>query len=137
KVGTPQTDDRLIYEDSAHPQRRQGIGVTEDQRFEVLSVSDSSAGKRGNSVFFRELAGADKAFTPIVADIGDDNYSVIDDLGGKFLVETNHGAPNSKVVLYDPATKAWKDVIPERPEPLEGSNTAGGKLFVTYLKDVT
>ncbi len=137
KVGTPQTDDKLIYEDNAHPQRRQGVGVTEDQRFEILSVSDSSAGKRGNSVFFRELSGSDKAFTPIVADIGDDNYSVIEDLGGKFLIETNHGAPNGKVVLYDPATKAWKDVIPERPEPLEGSNTAGGKLFVTYLKDVT
>src|SRR5205823_7805742 len=46
-------------------------------------------------------------------------------------------APNGKVVLYDPATKTWKDVLPERPEPLEGSGTAGGKLFATYLKDVT
>src|SRR6266550_7240297 len=138
KVGTQQADDKLIYEDNEHPQRRQRVGVTEDQRFEILSVSDSSAGKRGNSVFFRELAGADNAFTPIVADIGDDNYSVIDDVGGKFLIETNHGAPNGKVVQYDPATKAWKDVIPERQKsPLEGSNTAGGKLFVTYLRDVT
>src|SRR5882672_10295693 len=55
KVGTAQSDDKLIYEDNEHPQRRQGIGVTEDQRFETLSVSDSSAGKRGSSVFFREL----------------------------------------------------------------------------------
>jgi len=138
KVGTQQADDKLIYEDNEHPQRRQGVSVTQDQRFEILNVSDSSAGKRGDSVFFRELAGADKAFTPIVADIGDDDYSVIDDVGGKFLIETNHGAPNGKVVLYDPATEAWKDVIPERQKsPLEGSNTAGGKLFVTYLRDVT
>ena len=33
--------------------------------------------------------------------------------------------------------KTWKDVLPEKPEPLESSGTAGGKLFVTYLKDVT
>src|SRR6266498_3274774 len=55
KVGTAQSEDKLVYEDNEHPQRRQSIGVTEDQRFEVLGVSDSSAGKRGNSVFFREL----------------------------------------------------------------------------------
>ncbi len=137
KVGTPQSDDKLIYEDNDHPQRRQSVFVSEDQRFEILSVSDSSAGKRGNSLFFRELAQGDKPFTPIVAEIGDDSYNVIDDVNGKFLIETNHGAPNGKVVLYDPATKTWKDVIPEKPEPLESSGTAGGKLFVTYLKDVT
>ena len=137
KVGTPQSDDRLIYEDNEHPQRRQGVAVTEDQRFEILSVSDSSAGKRGDSLFFRERAQGDPAFTPIVAEIGDDSYGVIDNVGGKFLIETNHGAPNGKVVLYDPAIKAWKDIIPERAEPLQSSGAAGGKLFVTYLKDVT
>lgn len=137
KVATPQSDDKLVYEDNEHPQRRQSIGVTEDQRFEILGVSDSSAGKRGNSVFFRELAQADMPFTPVVAEIGDDSYGVIDDVNGKFLIETNHGAPNGKVVLYDPQTKTWKDILPERPEPLEITSTAGGKLFATYLKDVT
>ncbi|HMG72559.1 MAG TPA: prolyl oligopeptidase family serine peptidase [Pyrinomonadaceae bacterium] len=137
KVGTPQSEDRLVYEDNDHPQRRQGVGATEDQRFEILSVSDSSAGKRGNSLFFRELAQGDKPFTPIVPEIGDDSYGIIDDVNGKFLIETDHGAPNSKVVLYDPQTKTWKDVLAERPEPLQGTSTTGGKLFATYLKDVT
>jgi prolyl oligopeptidase len=137
KVGSPQSEDKLVYEDNEHPQRRQGIGVTEDQRFAVLSVSDSSAGKRGDALFFREVGKDDQPFTPIVAEIGDDSYGVIDDVKGKFLIETNHGAPNGKVALYDPATKTWKDILPERPEPLQSSGTAGGKLFATYLKDVT
>ena len=137
KVGTPQSADKLIYEDNDHPQRRQSVGVTDDQRFEILGVSDSSAGKRGNSVFFRAVAQGDVPFTPIVAEIGDDSYGVIDEVNGKFLIETNHGAPNGKVVLYDPQTKAWKDVLPEKPEPLENTSTVGGKLFATYLKDVT
>jgi prolyl oligopeptidase len=137
KIGTPQSDDKLVYEDNEHPQRRQSIGVTEDQRFEILGVSDSSAGKRGNSVFFRELTQGDKPFTPIVAEIGDDSYGIIDDPNGKFLIETDHSAPNGKVVLYDPKDSSWKDVLPERPEPLESTSSAGGKLFVTYLKDVT
>ena len=27
-------------------------------------------------------------------------------------------------------------MIAEKPEPLQGATTAGGKLFATYLKDV-
>ncbi|MDX6406918.1 MAG: prolyl oligopeptidase [Blastocatellia bacterium] len=137
KVGTPQTDDKLVYEDKDHPKGFHGISITEDERYAILSNSDPAQGKKGNAILFRELARPDQPFTPIVAEIGDDSYGVIDDVDGKFLIETNHGAPNSKVVLYDPKTSAWRDVLPERPEPLESTGTAGGKLFVTYLKDVT
>ena len=137
KLGTPQSEDELVYDDKDHPQRFQGVGVTEDQRFALLSISERGKGKNGNAVYFRDLSKGEKTFTPIVSEIGDDSYNVIDNLAGKFLIETNHGAPNGKVVLYDPATKTWKDILPERQEPLENSGTAGGKLFATYLKDVT
>jgi prolyl oligopeptidase len=137
KLGTEQSADVLVYEDKDHAQRFQGVGVTEDQRYAILSVSERGKGLRGNSLFFRDLSRDEKTFTPIVAEIGDDSYSVLDDVNGKFLIETDHGAPNGKVVLYDPATKTWKDILPEKPEPLENSGTAGGKLFATYLKDVT
>ena len=137
KIGTPQSEDVLVFEDNEHPGRFHGMGVTDDLRFEILSHSDSASGKKGNSVFFRDLSKNEKTFTPIVAEITDDDYSVIDNVGDKFLIETNHGAPNGKVVLYDPKGGTWKDVVPEKPEPLEITNTVGGKLFVTYLKDVT
>lgn len=140
KVGTPQSDDELIYEDKEHPQRFQGVGVTQNQRFAILTVSERGKGKKGNALFFRDLAKGDKRFTPIVAEIGDDNYRVVDVLGDQFLIETNRRAPNGKVVLYDPTksgANAWKDLLPEKPEPLEIVNSAGGKLFITYLKDVT
>ena len=137
KIGTPQSEDALIYEDNQHPGQFNGVGVSDDQRFEFLNHSDSTTGKKGNSLFFRDLSKNEKTFTPIVADIGDDEYNVIDNVGDKFLIETNHNAPNGKVVLYEPKTSDWKDVIPEKPEPLEITNTVGGKLFVTYLKDVT
>jgi len=137
KLGTPQAEDQLVYEDKDHPQRFQGVGVTEDQRFAILSVSERGKGLNGNSLFFSDLSKGEKTFTPIVAEIGKDSYGVIDDLNGKFMIETDHGAPNGKVVLYDPQTKSWSDVLPERSEPLESSGTTGGKLFATYLKDVT
>jgi prolyl oligopeptidase len=137
KLGTPQSDDTLVYEDNANPQRFQGVGVTEDSKYAILSVSERGKGKNGNAIFFRDLSKNDKTFTPIVGEITNDQYGVIDDVDGKFLIETNHGAPNGKVVLYDPGTKTWKDILPEQPEPLQDAGTAGGKLFATYLKDVT
>jgi prolyl oligopeptidase len=137
KIGTPQSDDELVYEDKANPQRFQNVGVTEDGRYALLYISERGKGKDGNALSFRDLSRDEKTFTPIINEITNDSYSVLDVVNGKFLIETNHGAPNSKVVLYDPATTTWKDVIPEKPEPLQSSGTAGGKIFVTYLKDVT
>jgi prolyl oligopeptidase len=61
----------------------------------------------------------------------------VDNLGDKFLIQTNQDAKNEKIMLFDPATKIWKTVIAEKPEPLQGASTAGGKMFVSYLKDVT
>jgi len=139
KVGTPQERDELVYEDKAHPQRFHFVDTTEDERFALLTISDRGTGKKGNSVFFRDASQGEKTFRPIVADIGDDSFNVIDNVGDKFLVETDHKAPNGRVRLFDPkqpAASAWKDVLPERAEPLQGASTGGGKLFATYLKDV-
>ena len=140
RVGTPQSDDELVYDDKEHPQRFQGVGVTENQKFAILNISERGKGKKGNALFFRDTTKDEKSFTPIVAEIGDDSFGVVKDVGDKFLIETDRKAPNGRVILFDPRhpnESDWKDVIPEKPEPLENVTAAGGKLFVTYLKDVS
>ena len=137
KIGTPQSSDELIYEDKENALRFHGVGVTEDEQFAVLNVSERGSGKKGNALFYRDLRTGEKKWTPIVSEIADDSFGVIDSINGKFLIRTNKGAPNGKVVLYDPKTQTWSDILPEKPEPLEIANNVGGKLFATYLKDVT
>lgn len=138
KLGAPQSDDELIYEDQANPQRFHTVQTTDDERFAILVISDRGKGKRGNAAYYRDLSKGEKAFTPIVSEISDDTYEVVDNVGDKFLIATDHSAPNWKVALYDPANSQalWKDVLPEKPEALEDVSALGGKLFVTYLKDV-
>jgi prolyl oligopeptidase len=139
KVGTNQAYDDLVYQDPAHPQRFNFVSTTEDERFAILTYSERGSGKKGNALFYKDLSKGEKEFTPIVSEIGDDDFSVVDNVGNKFLIETNSAAPNGKVCLFDPANpgrKNWKDLLPEKPEPLQGAGTAGGKLFATYLKDV-
>jgi prolyl oligopeptidase len=137
-LGSPQSDDELIYEDKQNPQRFQAVATTNDQRFAILTVSDRGKGKRGNALYFRDLSKKEKAFTPIVTEITDDNYVVVDNLDNKFLIATDHEAPKGKLMLYDPAnSKApWKEIIPEKADSLDSAESLGGKVFATYLKDV-
>ncbi len=140
KVGTPQSDDVLVYEDKNNPQRFHTVGTSDDERFAFLTISERGKGKRGNALFYREVSSPGREFTPIVAEIGNDTFQVLDNAGDKFLVYTDHNAPNGRVFVFDlknPDEKNWKDVLPEKPETLDNVNIVGGKLFASYLKDVS
>jgi len=139
KVGTPQSQDRQIYQDAANPQRFHTVDTTDDERFALLTVSDRGKGKDGNALFARDLSRGQREFNPVIRDITNDSFGVVDNVADKLLVETNRSAPNGRVVLVDPRRPEesnWKTVLPERPEPLQSVTTAGGKIFATYLKDV-
>ncbi len=139
-INTSQQKDELVYEDPANPQRFHFLGTSEDERYSFLSISDRGKGLEGNALFYRDNQSPDKRFKPLIKEVGEYSYGVIDNIGDKFLVQTNDNAKNSKVILIDPANidKAnWETIIPEKPEPLENAGAAGGKLFVSYLKDVT
>ena len=139
RVGTPQSADLQIYQDAANPQRFNTVATTDDERFAILSVADRGKGKDGNALYARDLSRGEREFNPVVRDITNDSFGVIDNVGDKLLVQTNRDAPNGRVVLIDPKHPEpdhWKTVLPERHEPLDSAGTGGGKLFATYLKDV-
>jgi prolyl oligopeptidase len=140
KVGTPQSADVMVYEDKTNPVRFHIMDTSDDERFAFVNVSERGSGKKGNALFYRDSAKPGSGFAPIVAEVGEDSYGVIGTVGEKFLVSTDHKAPNGRVFLFDPKNpdeKNWKDIIPERPEPLDTVSVVGGKIFTAYLKDVT
>ncbi len=103
-VGTTQSAlSELVFQDKANPQRFHTVGTSEDERFAILDVSDRGKGKDGNAVFFRDAkANGAKPWNPLIPEITNDTYDVVDSVGDKLLVRTNHDAPNYKVVLVDP-----------------------------------
>ena len=135
QIGTSQKADKLIFEDPANPQRFHTISTTEDEQYAALYVSDRGKGKDGNGLCV--LKRGESKFIPVKEEITDFSYSLIENVEKGFLIETNDNAPNSKVVFYDLKNKTWKSIIDEKPEPLQGAGTAGGKLFASYSKDVT
>lgn len=133
KIGTKQEEDKLIYEDKEHPKRSFALGVTEDERFLLLYGYESTS---GNSLYYREAKSKEKSFKPIVTGF-DNNYSVIDNIGNNFLVQTDAGAPKYHVVLLNPDKPAEMNVIiPEKEDVLESASLCHGKLAAKYLKDV-
>ena len=63
-VNTPQSQDRLVYEDPKNPQRFHTVGTTDDERFALLTISDRGKGKDGNALFFMDSKAAKPAFVP-------------------------------------------------------------------------
>jgi prolyl oligopeptidase len=135
RLGTTQDQDELVYVDKQHPLRNAGVSVTEDERFLILQTSE---GTSGAEIWYRDLQDGAQAEFKLLIKGFDFEPSVIDNIGGKLLVLTNHDAPNYKVVLIDPAQpekEHWQTIVAEKPEVLSSAGTAAGRLFVSYLKD--
>ncbi len=136
KMGTPQSDDVLIYKDKQHPLRNVGAGLTDDGRFLILSITE---GTSGNEVRVKDLKSGQKDFSVLIPGFKTEP-DVIDNLGDKLIVKTNESAPNYEVVLVDPKNPQpsnWRTLIAEQKDILQSVTTAGGYLFCTYLKDAS
>ena len=137
KIGTLQSDDVLIFEDSEHPLRNVFASITEDNLFLIVRTSE---GTSGGEIWIKDHSNpSEKKFTLLIPGFKTNPF-VISNLDNKLLVRTNEDAPNYKVVLIDPknpAKEKWKTIIPEKEESLQGVGTAGGYLFTTYLKDAS
>jgi prolyl oligopeptidase len=135
KLGTPQAEDKMIFGGDVTPRRYIGAGLTEDERFLVISAATSTT---GNELYIKDMSVPNSPIVNIV-DNFEKEHSVIDNVGSKLYIFTNLNAPNYRLVTVDaanPKPANWKDLIPETQNVLSVS-TGGGKIFAEYLKDAT
>lgn len=138
KAGTPQADDELIFEDRAHPLRYHLVSTSTNERFAVMSVEDASTGKKGNGLHYIDLKSKSRMFLPIIDQISEDRFSLADNVGDVLLIQSNRGAPLGKLMAFETRTGKFRDkpVVSETKDSLSAAWTAGGKLFLSYSKDV-
>lgn len=132
KLGTPQSADKVIYNDAANPYRYYGTQITEDERFMFIYIS---AGTSGTGVMWKDLKDPKSKLQTLFEGF-EYNYGIVENVGDKILVHTDNGAAKYRLALVDPknpAVENWKDILPEGDDLLEGATTAGGKLFASYL----
>eukprot|EP00928_Gymnodinium_smaydae_P011269 TRINITY_DN14182_c0_g2_i1.p1 TRINITY_DN14182_c0_g2~~TRINITY_DN14182_c0_g2_i1.p1 ORF type:complete len:709 (-),score=91.04 TRINITY_DN14182_c0_g2_i1:73-2199(-) len=140
-LGTPQSEDRLIYFDAASPKNMYGAEVSEDGNFCVITVREGC--KAEKLLWYIDLRGKDPSTLGPndVVKLVDEwawDYEFIDNDGTVFFLKTTEQAPRRKLVSIDLQTKAFTDVIPEHPkDPLQWCSTgAGGVLYCCYMVDV-
>ena len=132
KLGTPQKDDVVIF-GLTQKRRYVGGGVTEDNRFLVITAANSTY---GNELYIQDLTKPNAPVIMIVDNFNSDN-NVIENEGNKLFIETDLNAPNKRIVTVDvnnPQPENWKDFIPETENVLSPS-TGGGYFFANYMKD--
>jgi prolyl oligopeptidase len=134
KLGTPQSQDQLIYGGTeAEKHRYVSGGVTDDNRFLAIYARISTS---GNQLFVKDLDNENSALIPVMEDYEND-VSILDNDGDKILMYTNLNAPNGRIVsaVYpNLSPDNWTDVIPETENVLSPS-TGGGYIFAEYMID--
>ncbi|MER2998651.1 prolyl oligopeptidase family serine peptidase [Pontibacter populi] len=137
KIGTPQSQDKLVYEDKAHALRNFYGQTTDDERFLILNASEGASG--ANALYYKDLADPKSTIKPIV-DNFESEYNVVDNFGDKLLVMTNKNAPRYRLVMIDPKKPQeanWKTIVPESDNVMQNVSTVGGRIIASYMKDAT
>ncbi|MCF8252972.1 MAG: prolyl oligopeptidase family serine peptidase [Bacteroidia bacterium] len=144
-LGSNQKEDILIYEDKSHPLRYFNAGLTEDERFLFINISEGTSGSeilvKDNSPAIKFIAKENTNGFHLLCKGFNNNYSVVGNDGDQILVLTDLDAPKYKLVSIDPnntSPQFWKTIIPEGKDLLEGVVTAGkGQLIASYLVDAS
>ncbi len=135
KLGTPQSEDVLVYEDKAHPFHFHSAYVPDTEDY--LFVTGSGEGN-GNSLMVKNLKTNGGWVVMEPSQDYDINIQEVDN--GKVYILTNWNAPKNRLMVADlknPAKENWKELIPEGEGVMTGVQFAGDKLIVNMEKDAS
>ena len=140
-VGTPQSQDTLIYRRTDLPTWFIGGGVTEDGRYLLVTMSKGS--DNNNRLYGADLV--DPMHPHIRAPLkplierDDAEFSPIGNEGSTLYLRNDLRAPNRRIIAVDfnnPAESAWKTIVAERAQAIEAATINGGKIVAQYLVGV-
>ncbi|MBH8563633.1 S9 family peptidase [Nostoc sp. CENA67] len=137
KVGTPQSEDVLIYHRPDEKEWGFGGDVTEDGRYLIISVWLGTDSK--NLVFYKDLTNPNSEVVELINQF-EANYSFIDHNDSIFYFRTDLDAPRGRVIAVDinnPAKENWKEIIPQTAATLEGVNILNNQFVADYLQDAS
>lgn len=134
KIGTPQSEDKLAYEEPEHPRRGIYAQTTKDERFLILYLSEGAT--NNNALYVKDLKSGGGLIK--LVDRFDFSYDVITNIDDELLILTNQGASRKRIMAVKPAkANEWREVVGEQAEVLLSVHPVGGKLVTEYLKDAS
>ncbi|BCL35381.1 prolyl oligopeptidase family serine peptidase [Nostoc sp. MS1] len=135
RLGTPQSEDILIYQRLDQKEWGFNGGVTEDGRYLIISVWLGTDSR--NLVFYKDLTQPDAEVVELISQF-EANYNFIDHDETVFYFRTDLDAPRGRVIAIDivkPDKEAWREIIPQAEATLEGVSVLNNQLIGDYLQD--
>lgn len=136
KIGTPQSEDVLFYQNPAHPKRFYYMSVNEEETLAFLFESGEGP---GNNLYVRNLKQPESQFIQMTSDMNY-YYSPVENIDNQILIVTNYGAPRGRLMSAStaaPGVNSWLEMVPESEDVLDGANVIGNRLLLTYTKDAS
>ena len=135
RLGTPQSEDKLIYERPDNKELGFSGAVTDDGRYLVIQVWQGTSPK--NRLYYKDLTQPDSQVLKLLDDF-DARYDFVDDDGPVFWIQTDLDAPRGRLIAIDtrhPERKNWKTLVPQSADTLEETDVVDNKFLMRYLKD--
>jgi prolyl oligopeptidase len=135
KLGTPQSEDKLIFDRPDDKELNLGAQVTDDGRYLVLYQSKGTS--PNNELSIKDLQQPDAPILPLIGS-ADATYAPISNDGTLFWLHTTLDAPNGKVISIDlnqPGRERWKTVLPESKNKLSEVTVIDNTFIANYLAD--
>lgn len=137
QIGTPQSEDILIYKDDSQPQHYHNLTLTHDKAYQILY---KRSGTDGFEVLYRKQDENIRDSTPfqyLFKGFKNKNY-ILGNIDHELIVLTDVDAPNYKIVrinLNQPDQRKWKTLIKESTSVIESASIANEHLVISYLKN--
>ena len=136
RLGTPQSEDLLVYERPDHEDWGFGGSVSEDGRYLIIHVWKGT--HEENRLFYQDLQDPGAGVVEFLNDF-DASYTFVGNEGSVFFIQTNLDAPRGRIIAIDtvhPRRENWRTLIGESEDPLESATILNHSFLLTYLHDV-
>jgi len=140
RLGTEQAADRMIYERPDHPDWGFSVEVSADGRYAVYSVWLGT--DRRNRIYYQDLGDPQhpRVEAPVIRllDDFDASYGFVGNDGPTFFFQTDSNAPRGRVIAVrttDPTPSAWRELVPQALDVIEGSQIVHNTFVIRYLHD--
>jgi prolyl oligopeptidase len=135
RLGTPQTEDALVYTDPDNPDWGYSATVSDDGRHLVITVWKGTDDRY--QIIHQDLTDPDAEPAMIIEGFEYD-YSLVGTIGDELYFRTNRDAPKNRLIAIDvnaSSPDAWREIIPEAEDVLDGVSLVGGKIIADYMQD--
>lgn len=136
RLGDDPKKDRIVRERTGDSSTFLSGYLSRDGHWLILTIEH---GWSSQDVFFLDTREKKAEFRPLA--VGRKAHFSVHPYKDRFYVTTDEGAPRSRIFVVDPRKPerdAWKEIVPERADAiLDGAGVIGGRLALSYLKNVT